>query len=42
MKKKVDFNTIIKIFSVVLLVLINAQTASAQWWKDTEKAEKER
>ena len=42
MKKTVNFSTIIKIFSVVLLVVINAQIASAQSWKDTEKAEKER
>lgn len=42
MKKTVNFSAIIKIFSVVLLVCINAQIASAQWWKDTEKAEKER
>jgi len=42
MKNKVYSNTIIKIFSIVLLFVVNTETVSAQWWKDTEKAEKER
>lgn len=43
-----DMNTIlkshliIKIFTLCLCLFVQSQTVTAQWWKDTEKAEKER
>jgi tetratricopeptide (TPR) repeat protein len=42
MKNKVDFRIIVKMVFIVLLFVCHTQTATAQWWKDTEKAEKER
>ena len=42
MKTALNFSTIMKILSMFLLFVIISQTATAQWWKDTEKAEKER
>jgi tetratricopeptide (TPR) repeat protein len=42
MKKVFDFTSFIKISLSCLLLLCYQQTTKAQWWVDTEKAEKER